>query len=197
MSRIQKTDFSKLKKGSILSETQFYVVNAISKTDVSLICEDGSTIEVNKKYAEDLLDSADQFTSVEEKTATELAEILLKSSRIALEVCYIKQGKEKSKTKVKQEIEQWTKDAQKAFLDKGLKGLEEYALKPVQTYEPGEMRIIRGRHYADKVNDMGRIDFIDMEIERGSTSYDNSIRQVDTRTIQYIIKSGVKYIKKK
>ena len=49
-----------------------------------------------------------------------------------------------------------------------------------------------GRHYGE-VTEFGRIKFIDMEEEKTPGTYDNRIRQVDPRTINWFIARGVKY----
>ena len=52
---------------------------------------------------------------------------------------------------------------------------------------------MKGRHYGN-IDDLGRIHFIDMEVEKGDNpDYDGRSRQVDPRTIQYLIVNNVKY----
>jgi hypothetical protein len=58
----------------------------------------------------------------------------------------------------------------------------------------GKERTMVGRHYGS-VNEFGRVSFIDMEIEKDTTKadYDSRTRQVDPRTINWMIIRGVKY----
>ena len=47
------------------------------------------------------------------------------------------------------------------------------------------------------MNNFGRVDFVDMEIQKDfSLSYDNRFRQVDPRTIEWLIVNGIKYVVK-
>lgn len=67
---------------------------------------------------------------------------------------------------------------------------------PVKETIPGELRVMRGRHYR-QINDLGRVQFVDMEVEKKEGTYDARLKQVDPRTIQYIIVNGIKHSLKK
>jgi hypothetical protein len=81
---------------NILSESNFYVVDEIKTNGNILVIDDttGQKIELSKEYAEKMLSSAHDFAKEEKKTKTELAEIFLTSSRVAMTVCFFKQVKE-------------------------------------------------------------------------------------------------------
>ena len=53
-------DFKKLKTGSKLSETQYYVVEQVKNNDVLLRTDLGELINVNPTYVEKCLVSADE-----------------------------------------------------------------------------------------------------------------------------------------
>lgn len=66
----------------------------------------------------------------------------------------------------------------------------------------GEERTIIGRHYHG-IDEMGRLQFIDMELPKelktsrdGTCTYDTRLRKVDPRTINWVIVENVKYIVK-
>lgn len=189
----------KLKVGEILSETAFYVVkNVATNGNVEVLDDNGNQITLGKGYVDsDILMSAEQFTSTEEKTATELAELFLNSPRIAMTVEYMKKDTPKTKTAFKKEVLAWTENVKNEFMSNGISALEKYATQPVLPYTPGQARVMRGRHYGG-ADDFGRVAFIDMEEERGTNpAHDGRIRQVDPRTLMSITVAGVKYTKKK
>jgi hypothetical protein len=70
--------------------------------------------------------------------------------------------------------------------------VQEFIDNPITDTIPGELRIMKGRHYGN-MDDLGRIQFIDMEADRGTSEHDGRNRQVDPRTIQSITVNGVKY----
>lgn len=184
---------SSLKPGSVLSELSFYRVKEIKGNDVILLDDRDNEITLNHRYVEQILSSADYFSKEEKKTKTELAELFIKSSRVAMTVAFFKADQAKTKKAIAAETEQWTKDVKDAFLNKGISALAEFASKPVLDYIPGDLRVMKGRHYGD-IDDLGRVHFVDMEIQnKPSASADARMRLVDPRTIQYIIVGGVKY----
>lgn len=188
-----------LKKGEILSETAFYVVqNVTNEGNVEVLDDSGIKITLGKGYVDSgILISADSFSSTEVKTATELSEIFLASPRIAMTVEYTKASKDKSKTQVKKEILEWTENVKSEFMTNGASAIEKYATMPVLPYTPGENRVMKGRHYGG-VDNFGRVSFIDMEESKGfKPEYDARMRLVDPRTLKSLIVNGVKYTLKK
>lgn len=188
-----------LKAGEILSETSYYVVKETLKNGgVLALDEFGNEIELGSGYIEgDILASADYFETTEEKTATELAEIFENSSRIAMSVEFYKKDKPKTKTAIKKETEEWVANVKAEFMSNGGSAIEKYATKPVLDYIPGELRVMKGRHYG-AVDAFGRIHFVDMEENKGTNpDYDARLRQVDPRTLVSLTVNKVKYVLKK
>lgn len=188
------------KKGDILSETAYYVVQGSDGKGGIITLDDlGNEVTLSKDYVEsDILVSGDYFESEEDKTATELAEIFLANPYRVLTVNFLPSGKDKSKAQLAKDRAAWADEVGKAFMAKGASAIEEYASKPVATKEKTDPRTMRGRWYGAQDN-FGRVNMIDMELPLPSpnSTYDTRSRQVDTRTIQYLIVDKVKYNLKK
>ena len=167
------------------SEIQYYTQTEPAKDGrVIVVNESGQTIGLSEKYVQDCLVSADTFTKEEKVTRTQLAEKFISSTRVVMTVCYNKQVKA---TDVKDKLA-------------SLKGLSDAAFnkevaKISKTLLEGEERVMIGRHYGH-INEFGRIDFTDMEQEKGAGVFDGRLRQVDPRTLNFLIVDGVKYTQK-
>lgn len=182
-----------LKKGSILSETSFYKVNKVTNSGIEVTDDFGNDITIGKAYVEMILNSAEVFSTEEKKTLTELQEIFVNNPRVAMEVGYYKKDEPKTKKAYEAEKAAAIKKVQDASLSTAAAILADLIDNPISKVIPGEFRIIRGRHYNSQ-HVSGRINFIDMELEKGDKAdYDARVRQVDPRTIQHIIVGGVKY----
>lgn len=185
-----------IEPGSILSETSFYVVEEVQQGKVIVVDDYGHRITLGKKYVEEITISADHYTSEEKKSMTELADIFIKSPRTAMTVCYITKDTEKTKKDFEAEKLAKITEIQNASLKNAEALLNNLIENPITRVIPGKQRIMKGRHYGH-VDDLGRVHFIDMEIKRDPTKdYDTRSRQVDPRTIQYLIVNKVKYILK-
>ena len=186
-------DIKSLKKGSILSESSFFVVKEVKPAGVVVTDEQGNEITIGDKYVEKVLNCADYFESEEKKTVTELAEIFISSPRIAMTIAFYK--KDTPKTKKAYEAEKASKvtEIQNASLATAAKLIEDLIENPISKVIPGELRIMKGRHYSH-IDELGRIHFIDMELPKeAGKDYDTRKREVDPRTIQWLIVNKVKY----
>lgn len=190
------TKIKNLKPGSILSETSFFKVKSIEKNDIIVTDDFGNDLKIGNAYAEKILNSADYFETEEKKTMTELADILKNNPRVAMTVAFYKKDVNKTQKAYKAEVEAAIKEVQEATVSKVEAILKNLIENPISKVIPGELRVMRGRHYG-YVDDLGRIHFVDMEQEKGSNpESDSRMRQIDPRTIQYIIVNGVKYLLK-
>lgn len=182
------TQFSKLKVGSKLSETQYYEVSKLGNSEVHLRNDLGEDIIVDSKYAEKCLISADQFTNEKNMSRTDITNLFLSSTNVVLTVNYNKQVKE----------DEVKKQLYALYPNKGGKILSEseYKQKIAATITEalvGEERTMVGRHYGSQ-DEFGRVHFIDMEQTKDtSKDYDTRQRLVDPRTINWLILKGVKY----
>ncbi len=179
-----------LKVGSVLSESSFFVVKSIQKDSISMIDDHDNEITIGNEYVEKVLNSADLFESEEKKTMTELAELFINSPRIAMTVAFYK--KDTTKTKKVFDAEKQAKiDAiQGARVSDVPKLLNDLIENPLSKVIPGELRVMKGRHYSE-IDELGRIKFTDMEIKK--TTAESRLRQVDPRTILFLIINNVKY----
>ena len=180
------TKLASLKAGSILSENSFYTVKEVRTNDVVLNDDHGNEITIGNEYVDQILSSADFFKEEKKMTMTQLADIFINSPRIALTVGFFKKDKAKSKTAYKKEVKAAIEKVQNAPVSKVAALLEDLITNPIMPVTPGEFRIMKGRHNGS-MNDLGRMEFMDMEDPSGF------VKQVDPRTIQYIIVNEVKY----
>lgn len=177
------TTFKNLKPGTALSESQFYVVEKVSGDKVQLQTDNGGHVVVDKAYVEGYLFSADQYTETKTVSRSEAAAILLSNPSVVMTVNFNKQVKDADVVK----------EIMSAYEDSTPKTMETAVKKAVKKALTGEERTMIGRHFGD-LNDLGRINFIDMQVpkEAGKT-YDTRIRQVDPRSVNYLIVRGVRY----
>lgn len=177
-----KTNFNSLKKGDVLSESQYYVVEKVKGNEVELVTDQGDSILLTKGYVEDLLISAEQFSKTESITKTEAAAKILGAAGVCMTINFNKQVKEADVTK----------EVLAAIQGASLRDIEKAVKAGVKKAVSGEERTIVGRHHGD-TTDLGRINFIDMKLPKGSSAYDARLRQVDTRTVNWFILKGIKY----
>lgn len=182
-----------LKKGAILSEVSFFKVVSIESDGIRVVNDNGDQLGIGKEYAETILQSADIFNSEEKKNMTELADLLITSPRIAMTVAFYKKDIVKTKKVYTAEVDAAIKRVQEATVSKVEGLLKDLIENPISKSIPGDLRIMKGRHYGH-VDDLGRLHFVDMEQDLvAGKDYDTRIRQIDPRTIQYIVVAGVKY----
>lgn len=185
-----------LKAGSILSESSFFVVKSVDAQYVNVVDDNGNPLRIGHGYVENVLQSADYFTSTESKTMTELAEILINNPRVAMTVTFFKKDVAKTQKAYKAEVAAAIKEVQEAPVSKVEALLTKLIENPIAKSVPGELRTMKGRHYGhtEESIKLGRINFVDMEqVKEAGKDFDSRVRQIDTRTIQSIIVNGVKY----
>ena len=180
-------NFKDLKTGECISETQYYKVVKTSGDKVQLENDAGENIVVSRDYVESCLTSGSQFSNTKSINKTEAANLLLNNPNVVMTVNFNKQVKPAEVKKQMHDL----------YPNKGTMKSESTYKKEVnailKTALEGEERTMIGRH-SGEINDLGRVQFVDMEVERKSDKgYDNRLRQVDPRSINYIILRGVKY----
>jgi len=185
----------KLTKGSILSETSFFIVKEVKKNEVLVTDEHGNDVTVSNIYVDNVLKSADAFDKTEELNKTSLADLLLNNPRTAMTVAFIKASSEKSAKAYKAEKEAAIAKIKSAGLGQIEGLLNDLIENPITKTIPGELRVMKGC-YSGFWGELGRVYFVDMEQPRSAGVHDTRLRQVDPRTIQYIILDNVKYILK-
>lgn len=170
---------------------QYYSVKSIdnmAKTAV-LVTDSGEEVEVDEKYIQDNLISSAQFEKQVEINRTDAAVLFIASPGVVMTVNYNTQVKKEEALSAMEAI----------YPNKGGKMLSEsdYKKKAKEILASviiGKERTMIGRHYGS-LNEFGRMSFIDMEINKDSSKpdYDSRTRQVDPRTINWMIIKGVKY----
>jgi hypothetical protein len=181
-----KIKFEELKKGACLSEVQYYRVVKVSGTKIQLKNGLEQDIVVDKEYVQDCLTSADQYTEEVKVTKTEMAKLFLENPNVVFTISFNKQVKP----------EDVSKEIMGAYEGSTPKTMEMAIKKAVKSALNGIERVLVGYHNGIQ-DDLGRISAIDMNIEKDPTKdYNNALRLVDPRTINYLILRGKKYIVK-
>lgn len=143
------------------------------------------------------MQSGDLYANEETKTMTELADIFINSPRVAMTVAYFKKDKKKGVRAYKKEVADAVERVKQATVGTIESVVLDLINNPITNVIPGDLRVMRGRHYRN-INDLGRVSFIDMEVtDPVKGDYDPRVKQVDPRTIQYIIVNDTKYTLKK
>lgn len=180
--------FKNLVVGEVLSETSFYKVEKIVGNKVQLGAENGDSVIFDEGYVNAFLASANQFTKEEAVTRTEMSEIMVKNAFRAITVNFNKQIKEG-------DIQKEIQEAYENSTPKEFTAKMKAAVKKGLT---GEERTMKGYHFGNQ-DEFGRVHMIDMDIDRdfSKSTWDNRQRQVDTRTLNWLIVGDTKYTIKK
>lgn len=201
---------NQLKQGSIISESSHYIVNKVSGSNAWLThFESGEEVQIGMSYLKNYTNSADLFETTVKVTKEDKKDGTLGIRSIwenihsgqVFTVCFKKQDKPKSKTKLNKEIEALSqmlveeidrvKAQKKGVADTAKKFINELIKHPILPYEEGEDRVLRGYKIQFESKD-GRYDCVDMDITK--TDKESGIRPVNINTIKWLIFNGVKYI---
>lgn len=186
---MNKSNFLALKPGEVLSETQYYTVVKVHdfglQSTVVVRNERGFEFSIGKNIVEEGIYSASQFNETVEVTRTELIDIFRKVGDTVFTVCFNKQPAAED---INAAIESTNKG--KILPIKEMKKIIKEAFK-------GEERILTG-YLVSTETGFGRSMVIDLALERGDNpNWDARLRQVDHRTLNWIISKNVKYVVKK
>lgn len=205
-------EVNKLEKGAVISESSHYIVDKVAGSTVHLKhFESGEDVQIGISYLKNYTNSADLYDTTVEVTKEDKKDGTLgirsifeniHSSQV-FTVCFKKQDKPKSKTKLNQQIEALSqmlveeidrvKAQRKGVADTAKKFISELINNPILPYEEGEDRVLRGYKIQFESRD-GRYDCVDMDIAK--TDKESGIRPVNINTIKWLIFNGVKYIVK-
>lgn len=181
-----KVDFKKLKIGSALCETHYYLVEKIVGDKMQLVNGLGQNIVVGKDYVEECLISAEQYDSEVKVNKTDLTKMFLENANVVFTVSFNKQVKEADVVKEIMEV----------YGDSTPKTMEAALKKAIKRTLTGEERILTGYHTGVQ-DEFGRISAIDMNIVKDAgKDYDTRLRLIDPRQLNFLILKGVKYIVK-
>lgn len=180
------TDTSKLSVGQFLSETQYYKIVNIVGPMVEVENERGFTFSINKNIIEEGIYTADQFTEEVKVSRTELINIFTNLGDTVFTVCFNKQPKP-------EDINDAIASANKGKIIP-IAELQ----KIVKEAYKGEERILTG-YMINVETGFGRSTVIDLEADKSKSTenWDSRLRQVDHRSLQWLIYKNKKYIVKK
>jgi len=178
---MSKAQFRQLTTGDVVSESQFYKVEAIVGIEAHLRTESGDLIALPKEYVEKFLISGTQFTETVKVNRSEMSHILLNSPRIAMQVCFNKQVKP----------EDVSAEAMKAYATSAPIEFEKKLKKAVKDGMAGVERVMVGRHEGS-IDVNGRLSFLDMTLDP-KVDPAQGRRLVDPRTLNWLVVNGKKY----
>lgn len=180
--------FKQLKKGEILSETSFYTVVSVNDTSAVLNLG-GKEVTLGGKYIDTFLKSADFFTKEESLPVTELAKLVINNPMKAMSAHFTKKGEELTQKAYKQKVADAISKFENAKMSEFSALVNDMINNPITNTEPGKERTMKGYFPGGEMNSSGRINFFDMEA--------NTMKQIDPRTLKFVILDGIKYNLKK
>lgn len=184
----KQVNVQELKVGDFLSEIQYYKVvfvhlKSFESNEVKAITvenERGLQFKVSSQIIEEGMFSNNQVTDIVEVTRTQLIETFSHVGDTVFTVCFNKQADVKDIIALTESPNLDKKNKKMAIL---------LAFR-------GEERILTGYLISTETG-FGRSMVIDLGIVRSSDpKWDNRIRQVDHRSLNWLIHKGVKYIVK-
>jgi len=189
---MSKCSVDKINSGDFYSRLSYGTIRSAYGGSCEIKNEEGEQWTISANIVQNEFYIHNQFTEEKTVTKTELAEIFLQNSNIIMSVNFNKQVKTEDVV---------NKLVSELYANKGGKIISESEFKKkakviATEVVTGENRTMIGRHFGE-LTDLGRVQFVDMQVELDKTkSYDNRLRQVDPRTIQWIIVKNIKYILK-
>lgn len=174
------TDFNKIKQGDVFSRTSYGKV--VANKGTSLIIENEKKLQwqIDKNIVESEFSFADSFSETKKMTRTELIELFKNNSRVAVTVNFNKKVDQKA---VKDRLYELYPNKGSILSEAQFK---KEVGKVVKEALEGEERTMRGYHVGSQ-DDTGRFYFQDLDVADGRP------RQVDPRTINWVIVDNVKY----
>lgn len=180
----KKSNAQDIQAKTYLSETQYYEVTRVSGNRINVKNERGFEFGIASNIVEEGMYTADQYAEVVEVNRTQLIEIFSKVGDTIFTVNFNKQPKAKD-----------INDAL-ANINKGKIIANAEIKKVVKEAYKGENRTLIG-YLKHTETGFGRSSVIDLEQERGDNpDWDARTRQVDHRTLNWLISKNVKYIVK-
>ena len=181
----ENLNVEKIKVGEYLAEIQYYQVVKVNPKTIKVVSDKGVESNIDKDLVLEMY-SASQYQIEKSITRTEVNNIL---ANIGQQIFTINFNKQVKQDDIKNKLLTAIKDEEGNPLtyeqiEKNLKTISKELNK-------GEERTLIG-YLLEINNEMGRSSAIDLEIERGQ----NRLRQIDHRTINYLIFKNTKYLVK-
>jgi len=181
------TDIAKIQEGDYLSETQYYRVISVAADAIEVQNERGLQFQIPAHVVAEGVYTAHQYRQERTVTKTQMATIFHNMDSTIFTVNFNKQLREK--------------DAREALLSLyahaggQLFSQQEYEKKVKEivksTYQGEERTLIGYKTGVDE--NLGRSIVIDLEEKYGDKPYDQRIRLVDHRTINWLIYKNIRY----
>lgn len=178
-------DINKIQVGEYLAEIQYYKVVKVNPKTIKVISDKGIESIIDKDLVFEMY-SANQYQTEKYVTRTEINHIL---ANIGQQIFTINFNKQVKSQDIKNKLLKAIKDEQGNPLT--YEEIEKNLQKISKDLNKGEERTLIG-YLLEVNNEMGRSTAIDLEIEKGQ----NRLRQIDHRTINYLIFKNTKYIVK-
>ncbi|MGI0482791.1 hypothetical protein ACN4EE_18645 [Geminocystis sp. CENA526] len=178
-------DVEKIQVGEYLAEIQYYKVIKVNPKTIKVVSDKGVESNIDKELVFEMY-SASQYSIEKYITRTEINHIL---SNIGQQIFTVNFNKQVKPTDIKNKLLTAIKDEEGNPLS--YENIEKNLQKISKDLNKGEERTLIG-YLLEINNEMGRSSAIDLEIEKGK----NRLRQIDHRTINYLIFKNTKYIVK-
>ncbi|WP_373478321.1 hypothetical protein [Geminocystis sp.] len=173
----------KIEVGEHLAEIQYYQVVKVNSKTIKVVSDKGVESNIDKDLVLEMY-SASQYQIEKYITRTEVNNILANIGQQIFTVNFNKQVKQDD---IKNKLLTAIKDEEGNPLT--YEQIEKNLKKISKELNKGEERTLIG-YLLEINNEMGRSSAIDLEIERGQ----NRLRQIDHRTINYLIFKNTKYL---
>lgn len=175
-------DVSKLKKGDILYEVTYYVVDSVEGDAVEVEALPGGPMRISHGIVEECHHATDQWTSERKVTRTELAQKIETLGHAAFRITFQKQVS--------------NNDVADGLADKDLT-TQAKRRKLVNGLMQGETRVMHAKllrsEEFDASMELGRYKVIDLQELHKTGAVGRSIRMVDTRTISELVVDNTRY----
>jgi len=171
--------------GEHLAEIQYYQVVKVNPKTIKVVSDKGVESNIDKDLVLEMY-SASQYQIEKSITRTEVNNILANIGQQIFTVNFNKQVKQDD---IKNKLLTAIKDEEGNPLT--YEQIEKHLKIISKELNKGEERTLIG-YLLEINNEMGRSSAIDLEIERGQ----NRLRQIDHRTINYLIFKNTKYLVK-
>ncbi|MTF38353.1 hypothetical protein [Cyanobacterium aponinum] len=176
---------NQIQVGEYLAEIQYYKVIKVNPKTIKVISDKGIESTIDKDLVWEMY-SASQYHIEKYITRTEINHVL---ANIGQQIFTVNFNKQVKPTDIKNKLLTAIKDEEGKPLT--YEDIEKNLQKISKDLNKGEERTLIG-YLLEINNEMGRSSAIDLEIERGK----NRLRQIDHRTINYLIFKNTKYIVK-
>lgn len=179
-----KVEYSALRPGNRLSRTAYYEVVSVTGASAKVKNEEGFVFDIGRDIFQKEMYSATQFSKVERVSRTEMIDILANAGDTVFTVSFHKQSTSENIAAAIKKI------------NGGRIATSAEIAKAIKEANKGEERQLTG-YLVSVETGFGRSRVIDLMIDKATLGKGTNMREVDHRTLNWIIFKGVKYELKK